>query len=506
MYYVLTTLFVAATLALTNVVTQVGSNYIADYFTQGESQDYGINPPASSEREPKRTISAAREAASGDTATRSAVMPILLSAAEGRVPAEDIIPPRIGPGKRTDAGPEMEDLLPSPGLAPRRSMDADSPLAGRKEARAELPATIMTDAVEDTTPTFPPAEVVAPHAQPQAALDLVRDTPHRRPDGTFFLPMATQRIFSVRWQVCTRADVSMAYELPGHVITDPSTSTTLQATLSGVIEANQGTFPYLGMRVRRGDLLAYLQPSVSVSERAQIEARKQQLANQISLTEKQIERLDDVLFVRYRANKIEALKVQVEGYRRELTSLQSALGARETLRATVDGVISRVGAAVGGTVLEGQTIFEIVDPDALWVEAAAYDPAVTNNIKSAAAVVGDNKPIALQFVGGGLMLSNQAIPLRFRVVGPHEGLSVGKPVTVIVRQNKTIAGIPVPASSIIRDGDGRSIVWERIGAETFAPRQVRAVRVAGDVMVVESGLSSGARVVTEGASLLNQIR
>jgi len=105
-----------------------------------------------------------------------------------------------------------------------------------------------------------------------------------------------------------------------------------------------------------------------------------------------------------------------------------------------------------------------------------------------------------------MTLSNQAIPLRFRVSGPHEGLSVGKPVTVIVQQNKTIAGIPVPASSVIRDGDGRSIVWERTGAETFVPRQVRATRVAGNQMVVESGLANGARVVTEGASLLNQIR
>jgi hypothetical protein len=43
-------------------------------------------------------------------------------------------------------------------------------------------------------------------------------------------------------------------------------------------------------------------------------------------------------------------------------------------------------------------------------------------------------------------------------------------------------------------------------AETFLPRQVRAVRVAGDIMVVQSGLADGARVVTEGATLLNQVR
>jgi hypothetical protein len=112
----------------------------------------------------------------------------------------------------------------------------------------------------------------------------------------------------------------------------------------------------------------------------------------------------------------------------------------------------------------------------------------------------------LEFVGGGLVLDNQAVPLRFRVVDPPEGLSVGTPVSVIVRQSRTVEGIPVPAGSVIRDGDGRSIVWERLSAEIFMPRQVKAVRVAGNTMVVETGLSDGARVVVDGATILNQVR
>jgi len=210
--------------------------------------------------------------------------------------------------------------------------------------------------------------------------------------------------------------------------------------------------------------------------------------------------------VRYRANKIEAMKVQMDGYRRELSALQSSLGRRDVLRATADGVISRIDAVVGGTVNQGQAVFEIVDPGALWIEAAAYDPEIASNIKSATAVTSDGQGVDLEFIGGGLVLSNQAIPLRFRVLNAPKGLSVGKPVTVIVRHADTIAGIPVPAGSVIRDGDGRSVVWERMTAETFLPRQVRAVRVAGDIMVVQSGLADGARVVTEGATLLNQVR
>ena len=508
-YYLVTTAIFAAAIAVTGIVTEVGTKYVARYFIENESQDFGVNPPSTGTERPSPARATPTREAGLDkngkpreiVAASSSVLPILMSnpdagiALAGR-PARtsDItgtVPGSYRVASLLNAGQKTDGMLGA-GLDPSQE---PNPVADTAKAAPE---------VAQVVPAALP--IVAPQAQPQAALDLIRDTPHRRPDGSAFLPMSTQRVFSVRWKVCSSADVAMAYEIPGHVITDPSTGTTVNAALAGIIEANQGTFPFLGMRVRRGDLLAYLQPTVTVSERAQIEARVQQLSNQITLAEKQMERLADVLFVRYRTNKIEAQKVQIEGYRRELTALQSALDRRESLRATADGVISKVSAVMGGTVNQGQILFEIVDPDALWVEAAAYDPAIAENIRSATAITGDGKPIPLEFIGGGMTLSNQAIPLRFRVMGPHEGLSVGKPVTVIVQQNKTIAGIPVPASSVIRDGDGRSIVWERTGAETFVPRQVRATRVAGNQMVVEQGLANGARVVTEGASLLNQVR
>ncbi|MCK0209432.1 HlyD family efflux transporter periplasmic adaptor subunit [Starkeya koreensis] len=493
-YYVVTTLVFAASIAVTGIVTEVGTKYVARYFIENESGDFGINPPADPAKDPAATPASAqqmREATVTPDGRRipgtssSPVLPILVSSADG-APVAALLPATATRTRGADGSYRVASL--SDGL----------PLK-------EAPAGAAPDAAAPATAAAEPAPV-PPQSQPPAALDLLRDTPHRRPDGSAFLPMSTQRVFSLRWTTSHTADVAMAYEIPGHVITDPSTGTTVAVPLAGIIEANAGTFPYLGMPVRRGDLLAYLQPTVTVSERAQIEARIQQLSNQISLAEKQMERLGDVLFVRYRTNKIEAMKVQIDGYRRELVSLQGALDRRETLRATADGVISKVSAVVGGTVSQGQIVFEIVDPEALWVEAAAYDPAIAQNVRSATAIAGDGRSFALDFIGGGMTLSNQAIPLRFRVVGAHEGLSVGKPVTVIVQQNKTIAGIPVPAASVIRDADGRSIVWERTGAESFMPRQVRATRIAGNRMVVESGLSDGARVVTDGASLLNQIR
>ena len=226
----------------------------------------------------------------------------------------------------------------------------------------------------------------------------------------------------------------------------------------------------------------------------------------ISLRGNQIARLEEVFFVRYRANKIEALKVEMEGYRRELSTLQSAIADRQMLRATADGVISAVNAVANATVDQGQPVFQIVDPNELWVEASAFDPTIANNIHDAAALTADGRAMMLTFVGGGLAMNNQAIPLRFRVLGGGDGLSVGAPVTVIVRGTETLRAIAVPASSVLRDSDGRTMVWERVSAETFLPRHVQSRRLAGDIVAVSAGLSSGLRIVTSGATILAQVR
>src|SRR5690606_33321744 len=170
----------------------------------------------------------------------------------------------------------------------------------------------------------------------------------------------------------------------------------------------------------------------------QTEARIQQLTNLVSLTNKQIRRLEDVLFVRYRANKIEALKVERDGYRRELATLQQALAANQLLRAPANGVISQVSVNAGGMAQQGQIIFEVIDAEALWVEAAAYDHSAVEQIRSATARTTDGQVLQLEYSGGGLLLNNHAIPLRFRVLNAPAGLTVGKLVSVVVQKQTMV--------------------------------------------------------------------
>ena len=103
-------------------------------------------------------------------------------------------------------------------------------------------------------------------------------------------------------------------------------------------------------------------------------------------------------------------------------------------------------------------------------------------------------------------LRQQAAPLSFRVTQASPDLNIGRPVTVILQSIEEAIGIVLPASSVVRAQSGLPAVWIKTDPERFEPRTIRFEQLDGQRVVVSAGLAADMRVVTEGATLLNQIR
>src|SRR5690606_4578392 len=104
-------------------------------------------------------------------------------------------------------------------------------------------------------------------------------------------------------------------------------------------------------------------------------------------------------------------------------------------------------------------------------------------------------------------LREQALPMLF--AGEHPALAqlaVGQPVKVFVHGSQTLEGLAVPATALVKNAANQDIVWVKREAERFEPRVVTFGALDGVDVAIESGLQSGDRVVTRGASLINQIR
>jgi hypothetical protein len=340
---------------------------------------------------------------------------------------------------------------------------------------------------------------------PSVPATMATDVPQRMADGSLFVPKATQHLLSVRTIVTAETKAPRTVELAGTVIADPNSFGRVQSGHPGRIEAPQGGLAFVGKRVRKGDLLAQLQRFIEAYDKGNMQGEIAQLDELIKMHEARVERYIKAQMA-YPQAKIDEAKSELEALRQKRKQLVPTLAEREEIRAPISGVISAANVVAGQSVDAREVMFEIVDPARFWVEAIAHNASVATKLTKAFAVTGTGESVPLAFAGAGLSLKQQGAPLTFQVTHAEPNLSIGQPVTVILQSTVELSGIVLPASSVVRAASGLSIVWVKSDAERFEPHTVRYEPLDGQRVVVLSGLKPDQRVVTEGATLLNQIR
>ncbi len=340
---------------------------------------------------------------------------------------------------------------------------------------------------------------------PALAQTTVAEPPRRMDDGTVFMPKPSQRLLTIRTEVAANSEALATTQMVGTLVPDPNASGRVQPSQAGRLEPGERGLPVLGQRVQRGQVLAFVAPSYTAAERGGLVQNAAELDAQLTILQARVTRL---VALRGSVSEREISEAQAElaGLRQRRAAIQPALSGRESLVAPVAGVVSVVRAALGQLVDNQQPVFEIVDPSRLWVEALAFDRTSLDNIAGASAQLGDGRNVELEFVGRGLTVRQQAVPLNFRVIDPPQDVAIGAPVVVLLRTRRNVQGIVLPAEAVVRSAEGPPVVFEHTSAERFAPRPVRVQPLDGARVVVTAGVNPGARVVTQGANLIAQIR
>ncbi|MFZ0853196.1 MAG: HlyD family efflux transporter periplasmic adaptor subunit [Hyphomicrobiaceae bacterium] len=342
-------------------------------------------------------------------------------------------------------------------------------------------------------------------ALPSVPATMATDVPQRMADGSLFVPKATQHLLSVRTVLAGESRAPRTVQLVGTVIADPNSFGRVQTGHAGRIEPANGGLAFVGKRVEKEDLLGYLQHHIEAYNKGNLQGEIAELEARIALHETKLARyLKAPLAVP--PIKVDETKGEIEALRQKRKELLPTLAEREEIRAPISGVVSVANVVAGQVVDAREVLFEIVDPLRFWVEAIAHDVSVVSDLSAAFAVTNTGEKLPLQFAGLGLSLKQQAAPLSFRVGQSSAKLSIGKPVTVILQSSVELSGIVLPAPSVVRAQSGLPIVWVKTEPERFEPHTVRYEALDGQRVVIVSGLKPDVRVVTEGATLLNQIR
>jgi membrane fusion protein, heavy metal efflux system len=302
------------------------------------------------------------------------------------------------------------------------------------------------------------------------------NAPQRLPDGSVFLPKPAQRQMDLRTVQTAAQDSMRALELNGRVTMDPNAGGKVQAIIAGRLTPGPKGLPLAGQSVKQGEVLAYVTPAVGGGSRSLAVSR---------------------------LNRLRELSDTVP--KKTIEEAEAAV-ANEQMVAPVSGVVSAAYVVAGQVVDARETLFEIVDPARLQVEALVYDVALANSIRSAYAVLGNEK-LPLKWLGAARAMREQALPVTFRAEGElAKKLAVGQPLKVVVQTGQAVQGVPVPSAALMKNTANQSVVWTKTGPESFMPRVVGFEPLDGASVLVTSGLDGGERIVTQAAALLNQVR
>ncbi len=348
------------------------------------------------------------------------------------------------------------------------------------------------------------------HAENDVKTDLENsqlnpNKPSRLPNDMVFMPKSVQHLLKLRTIKVKSEEMGEALTLNGHIIADPNTSGFVQAPLRGRLELAEQNIPNLGEKVQKGRVLAYLYPIPESVDRATQQAQIAELDSKVITFTRQLERLKK-LGQNVSRKEIDETEAELEGLIKRRKVLQASLNEALPLIAPVSGTVSTRNASAGQIVNAGDTLFSLLDPEKFWVEALIYDPLHTQHIVSATAVTKNEQSLELNFVGTGYQLRSHALPLHFRIKPPLPFLSVSQPVKVFIQMNHTLKGMKVPVNSISKDDNNKSYLWLHQEAEFFKKVIIEAVELTNDFYLVVTGLRDGDRVVTDGASLLAQVR
>lgn len=357
---------------------------------------------------------------------------------------------------------------------------------------------------EDHGKDAKPAGAPAGYAAGTATTAAGGSAPARLPDGAVLVPKGSQRQLAIRTVIAKFEEHAQSVELNGRVTADPNAAGPVQASQPGRIEAGPRGLPVLGQAVVRGQVLAYLRPVANAIERGNQQAQLAELTSQLGLAEKKIKRLEE-LEGSVPRKEIEAARAEFTSLGQRKNAVDASLNQREALIAPVTGIVSAAAVLVGQVVEARDTLFEIVDPKRLLVEALAYDAALVANIAGASGATRVGV-LDLAYLGGGAQLREQALPLRFRIKPPLPPLAVGEPVKVIAQLKQRIKAVAVPVGALVRNSSGEPVVWVHDEAERFAQKRVRSQPLDAGRVAVISGIAEGERVVTSGAAALAQVR
>jgi len=179
-----------------------------------------------------------------------------------------------------------------------------------------------------------------------------------------------------------------------------------------------------------------------------------------------------------------------------------------TFRSPVAGIVNEKKAVQGMRFMPGETLFQIADISAVWVQADVFEQDI------AAVNVGQKAKIRINaypgevfegriaYVYPTLKAETRTVPVRIELANPKGKLKPAMFADVDIPVGGTMPILTVPASAVI-DSGSRQVVVVQLGEGRFEPRPVKLGQRGGEFVQVLEGVREGEQVVTAANFLID---
>jgi cobalt-zinc-cadmium efflux system membrane fusion protein len=346
------------------------------------------------------------------------------------------------------------------------------------------------------------------------------------PEGVSFLKEQQWKI-KLEFQSLSQRQIVQRKQLPARVRAKPGHSTTVTAPMSGQLVAPAGQpLPQPGQRVAANQVLALLKPNFSEAAARVAEANAEFTTAKATLAQAETayERTKKLAAEQAKSPRelqeaeltYESAKARYAAASGLLATFKQASGGSSDapllmeLRAPIAGVLNSVAAGPGEVVSAQQSVFTVLNPEAIWIEARVPEANVAGlgAAKDAAVELpGETRQlVSVTQAGRGKLISlglevdttTRTVPLIYEMENRDSQLRIGQMVTLHVETSNAQAALAVPDSALVEEG-GWFVAYVQLSGETFEKRELRLGIRDGEWVQVLSGLSAGERVVTRGA-------
>ena len=212
---------------------------------------------------------------------------------------------------------------------------------------------------------------------------------------------------------------------------------------------------------------------------------------------------------------VEASEANLQGARQEQLRLKADQdGIRQQrgnlrLLAPRDGLVTSRDAEPGSTVIAGQAVLRLVEPDSLWVKARldqgrsrslAVGQAADIVLRSNASTHHPGKVARIEPVSDSVT-EERIAQIAFEHI--PEGLSVGEMTEVTVQTGAAQSGLLLPNAAIKRMPQGSGVWKLKDGKPSLTPVKLGSTSFEGNVQILE-GLAVGDEVIIHSERDLNE--